>query len=138
VTIGRVLIDAGPLVATLRQKDAHREACLEVRRRIRGDAYTCWPVVTEAAWLLRHTPGGVDRLLQMCDGVDLAILPLWSEDIVGVRALLRRYADHPLDLADACLMHLADREGIATVFTIDRRHFSIHRMADGAALHIVP
>jgi len=42
------------------------------------------------------------------------------------------------DLADACLMHLSDREAIPHVFTLDRRHFSVFRKNDGNALTLLP
>jgi predicted nucleic acid-binding protein len=51
---------------------------------------------------------------------------------------MHKYADQKLDLADATLMHLANRSGIDQVFTLDRRHFSIFRNRDGRALTIVP
>ena len=53
-------------------------------------------------------------------------------------AFLERYATAEAQLADAALMYLAEREGIDTVFTLDRRDFSIYRTTDGRALTIIP
>jgi predicted nucleic acid-binding protein len=95
-------------------------------------------VITEAAHLLRHTPGGTSRLLDLCNGKDIAILSLSASDIAGIGEVLNQYHDQNLDLADACLMHLANREFIRNIFTIDQRHFSIFRASDGRVLNIVP
>ena len=35
-------------------------------------------------------------------------------------------------------MFIAEREGIGTVFTLDRRDFSVYRTTDGRALTVVP
>ncbi len=49
-----------------------------------------------------------------------------------------RYASLGAQLADAALMYIAEREGINTVFTLDRRDFSVYRTTDGRALSILP
>ena len=53
-------------------------------------------------------------------------------------AYMGRYAALGAQLADAALMFIAEREGIGTVFTLDRRDFSVYRTTDGRALTIVP
>jgi predicted nucleic acid-binding protein len=53
-------------------------------------------------------------------------------------AFLGRYASVGAQMADAALMYIAEREGIDTVFTLDRRDFSVYRTTEGRALHIVP
>ncbi len=51
-----VLVDAGPLVALLSAADQHHQRCVEQAKELVHSAYTCWPVVTEAAYLLRTAP----------------------------------------------------------------------------------
>jgi predicted nucleic acid-binding protein len=43
-----------------------------------------------------------------------------------------------MGMADATLMFIAEREAVDTVFTLDRRDFSVYRTTDGRALNIVP
>lgn len=52
-----------------------------------------------------------------------------ERDRARVRTLMEKYADHPMDLADASLVHVAERDGIRTVFTLDRRDFAAYRIA---------
>jgi predicted nucleic acid-binding protein len=63
---------------------------------------------------------------------------LTSDDFPGINAILRKYADQGFDLADAALMHLAQRESIVHVFTTDRRHFSVFRTAARKPLQLLP
>jgi predicted nucleic acid-binding protein len=134
-----VLVDTGPLLAIYSVDDAHHAACISQMDLLPvGKAYTCWPVLTEAVYMLRHKPSQRDDLLQSVINGDLVLLPLGEHDLIEVRQCLRTYSDQQVDLADACLLHLANREKITTVFTLDRRHFSVFRGKSGEALNLLP
>ena len=132
-----VLIDTGPIVAMLSARDAQQARCVQQARELPRTLFTCWPVITEAAFILRNNPGAVDGLLERVSIGALTVLQLTESDAEPVRSILGKYADQQFDLADACLMHLAGREGIEHVFTIDRRHFGVFKTASGN-LEIVP
>ena len=68
----------------------------------------------------------------------LDFLPLDAADLAAIAAIMHRYRDAGLQLADAALVHLAEREGIRTVFTLDRRDFSIVRLKRNRALKLLP
>ena len=55
-----------------------------------------------------------------------------------MRALMRKYRDLPMDLADASLVAVAEREGISKVFTLDRRDFGVYRLAKGGRFSVIP
>ena len=60
-----VLIDTGPLIALYNDRDPQHAACRELLASVPfGKAYTCWPVITEAAYMLRKRPSQRDDLLQ--------------------------------------------------------------------------
>ena len=100
--------------------------------------YTCWPVITEAAWLLRHSTRAVRQLLNSVDGGFLELLPLAGKDAQGIAATMKKYESMRPQVADAALVYLAGREKIETVFTLDRRDFSVYRASGRRALSIVP
>ena len=58
--------------------------------------------------------------------------------MVSIHADFQTYQDQEVDLADACLMHLGNREKIRRIFTLDRRHFGVYRMADGRLFQLLP
>ena len=115
-----VLIDTGPIVAILRNDDSDHDACVEQLNEIKKPTLTCWPVLTEAAYLLRQFPPRVSELLSWCDGTAFEILSLTASDLPGINRILQKYSDQGFDLADAALMYLAERNGIDHVFTLDR------------------
>jgi predicted nucleic acid-binding protein len=95
-------------------------------------------VLTETAWLLRNKPAAVRRIFDGFSTGFLALPRLDAEDLGAIAAILRRYENIQLQLADAALAHLADREGIETVFTLDRRDFSIIRLKQNRPLRLIP
>ena len=89
---------------------------------------SCWPVVTEAAWLLRKRPQTLQKLFESFDGGLFAMLTLDAENLPAIATLMKRYESSGLQFADATVAHLAERESIRTVFTTNRRDFSIIRL----------
>lgn len=134
----RTLIDTGPLVALIDAGDADHEGCVAAAKQVRGDLVTTWPVITEAMYLLAHAPAGQDALLGKVESRELIIAAVSADDIPGVRALMRKYRDQPMDFADASLVRIAEREGIAEAFTLDRRDFSIYRLPRARRFRIIP
>jgi predicted nucleic acid-binding protein len=135
---GKVLVDTGPIVAILLESDQHHEACVEQLHRIRGPLLTCWPVITEAAWLLRAYPQAIRKLLSSFHGRPFELVPLGETDLPGIAAALAKYQALRIQLADASLVHLANREGIEIMFTLDRRDFGVLRLAHGKKLRLIP
>jgi predicted nucleic acid-binding protein len=58
-------------------------------------------------------------------------------DLSGIAAILAKYQGLGIQLADACLVHLANREGIETVFTLDR-DFGVLRLTRGKKFRVIP
>jgi hypothetical protein len=133
-----ILVDAGPLVALLHRDDRHHAACVAAARSFREPLRTAWPVVTEAMHLLSFSWTAQDALWEMLESESLALLPLDARDAPRMRQLMQKYHDLPMDLADAALVRLAEREGIRRVFTIDRQDFAVYRPARVGRFSIVP
>lgn len=133
----RVLIDTGPLVAMRNTRDQHRARVEQLAQSLPEQLFTSWPVITEAAFLLRGHPQEVQILLESIRRGVLGILPLTAVDIPAIAKIMEKYADQTLSLADASLMYLAERDDILEVFTIDAKDFSLFRKADGSSLTLV-
>jgi len=134
----RVLVDTGPIVAILSRTDQYHKLCVEALREMPGPLFTCWPVVTEAAWLLRRSSCAVQQMLRGIDNGFLELLPLASEDAVLIAAVMKKYHDIRIQLADAALVHIANRDGLDTVFTLDQRDFSVYRLPRGRTFRLIP
>ena len=133
-----VLVDTGPLVAMLDASDGAHSVCVETLSFFRTPLVTTWPVLTEAAWILRNRPDLVQRLIRSAAAGFLRIEIQTDVDASAMAAIFDRYADQHFQLADVSLMHLADRKQIDTVFTLDRRDFGIFRTHQGKPLNLLP
>src|SRR5262249_20304018 len=133
----RILVDSGPLVALLSERDQHHDICFAAAGELHGAFYTSWAVITEAAHLLKHNAAAIQKLLAWIRTSELLIQPLNVDNAGGIAEILHRYRDQEFDFADATLMYLAERDGLHTVFTIDQRHFAVFRTKNRKQLDIV-
>jgi uncharacterized protein len=123
-----VLVDTGPLVAVLEKRDQHHALCVEILKSLRPPLVTCWPVITEAAYLLRHSPLALQGLFRMLEQEFLKLAPLDSAAAPWIAQFFQQSEDQEPQLADAALVYVAERDELDTVFTLDRRHFSVFRL----------
>jgi len=133
-----ILIDAGPLVALADPLDAHHRQCVELATTLLNPQITTWPVLAEAAWIMRRSQHFFLRLLPSFANGEIAIHQAGSEALTWMVDFMDRYWNMRAQLADASLMYVAEREQIDTVFTLDRRDFSVYRTSKNRALKIVP
>ena len=133
-----VLADTGPLVAIISPADQHHELCTNTLRSLPAPLLSCWPVITEAAWLLRDNPRGFETLLESFQKGFVDLLSVSAAEVQGVLAIMRRYSSLRPQLADAMLVYLAGREKINTIFTLDRRDYSVYRSPNRAGFQLVP
>jgi len=133
-----VLVDTGPLVAVLSRADQYHAACIQQLKSLRLPLLTSWPVLTEAAWLLRTNPSAVQRLLSSTQSGFIRVLELDESAAAWITTFMNRYQDLGAQLADASLVYLAERENIGTVFTLDRRDFSVYRYKGNQAFRLLP
>ena len=133
-----ILVDAGPMVALLDRSDQHHERCVEALRAIREPLGTVWPAVTEAIYLLGFSPAAQRALLERFEDESPQVLPLDRRDLPRMRELMRKYEDRPMDLADAALVRVAERERATTVFTVDRADFEVYRLHGRRRFRVIP
>lgn len=134
----RVLLDTGPLVAILSSRDNYHALCISALPSLSPPLLTSWAVLTEAHWLLRNDSGAVGSLFKAIRGNLVEIIDLETESLPWLEQFLLKYQDMGAQLADATLVYLAERYQINTVFTLDRRDFSIYRIKGNQSLYLIP
>jgi len=134
------LIDAGPLIALIDkgQAVAHQQ-CLEAQRSLTGPLLTTWPCFTEAMYFLGHLGGwrGQAALWSFVTQITLLLHTPSSTETSRMQALMEKYKDVPMDLADASLVSLAEASGLKQVFTLDT-DFYIYRIAGKEGFDVIP
>ena len=133
-----ILIDAGPLTALIDADDDYHEACVVASVSLGEPAITVWPAFTEAMHLLKRVHNGEDQLWRSLEKGAFAIVDLDREDCTRMRQLMRKYRDLPMDLADAALVAVAERERTNRIFTLDRRDFNVYKPAGMKRFEIIP
>jgi predicted nucleic acid-binding protein len=130
---GNIIIDTGPLVASFDRRDKYHEWA---RSQITTGAplLTCEAVLTEACYLVRDLPGGVDKVLAAVRRGMLALPFSLETEASAVAELAARYANIPISLADACLVRMAELHTSHSVLTLDS-DFKIYRIQ---RRHVIP
>jgi predicted nucleic acid-binding protein len=95
---------------------------------------TCEAVIAESCYLLRAVSGAPEAILENVER-RLFQLPLRLDDSAGpIRRLIRKYRSVPMDLADGCLVHLAELSGSGEILTLDR-DFQVYRWGRNRTFH---
>lgn len=129
-----ILLDTGPIVALFDPADDSHRSCVEVLKTIVEPLGTTIPVLTEAFHLLSPGSLGAANLIHFIADGGLALWFLDPQTMQRSFELMQQYADHPMDLADASLVAMAEAENLHKVFTIDRRDFAAYRIKRGHRL----
>ena len=123
-----VLLDTGPLVTFLAAGLKLHDWVCGQWQRLRPPLITCEPVLTEAAFLLAREGRETDPLLALLERGVLQVGLEIEDQLADLRALMSRYRNRPMSLADACLVRLAElhRNGIVFTFDADFRIYRRH------------
>jgi uncharacterized protein len=133
-----VLIDTGRLVALIDKSDEWHELCRDTLASLDEPLVTVWPVLTEASYFLDDSEAAQATLLEWVEDGSIRFAHLDRDDVPRIRELMRKYRDLPMDLADASLVRIAERDRIDRIFTIDRRDFEIYRPSRTSRFRILP
>jgi predicted nucleic acid-binding protein len=132
------LINTGAILALLDRDDRWHERCRAAFTSLRFPLATSAAVLAELFHLVGDQPREVDAAWGFLRSGAVSVLPIDDSDLPALESLMRRYADHPMDFADATLVHLADRESLATVFTVDHADFETYRIGGRRRFRVVP
>jgi len=118
----KTILDAGPLVAFLNDRDEHHNWAIEMVQRLPEPLWTCEPVLAEAG----HLSNQAEAILEMLASGVIRIGLELEDQTDGVLRLLRKFGPR-MDLADACVVRMSEIFPDSQVFTTDRQDFSIYR-----------
>jgi len=133
-----ILVDAEPLIALIHADDQQHERCKEVFDSLREPMGTVWSALAEAVYLLSFSWRAQGAFWEMMETEAVLILALDHTDVPRMTELMRTYRDLPMDLADAALVRVAEREKLRRIFTLDRRDFEVYRPARLGRFSILP
>jgi uncharacterized protein len=68
----------------------------------------------------------------------IKLTEIQHSELPEIHALMSRYWDRPMDFADATLVHLAKRESLSTIFTVDHADFETYRIEGRRRFRVLP
>lgn len=129
------LVDTGPLVAWFDAEDSEHPRVHDFMIDFEDNLCTTWHVLTEVCHLLpMHTH---DRLFRWITDGGMRIFELPPQALDPIAALMRKYRDRPMDLADASLVWLASEIDVRAVVTLDEGDFQTYRTTDGKRFQLL-
>lgn len=131
------LVDTGAILATVDTRDRWHEACLDASQWVRLPLVTTTAVLTETFYFAAKR-GIVQRTWEFVRQGGIRLAPISDADLPALDTLMHRYADRPMDFADATLVHVAEREGIRTILTVDHGDFETYRIGRNAKFRVLP
>ena len=134
----RALVDTGALLAYLDRSDAWHERCRHAFADFHLPLVTSAAVLTELFHLVGDSRHETDAAWRFVRSGAVTVLPIDDRDLPSLESLVRKYHDRPMDFADATLVHLAEREVLATVFTVDHDDFETYRIGGRKRFRILP
>jgi predicted nucleic acid-binding protein len=131
-----VLLDTGVIVALLDRSENFHQASSAAVSSLEAPLITCEAVIAESCYLLRNLSGAPEAIIDnIVAGIFQIPLQL-SREAAGVKQVLRKYRDRKIDLADACLIRLADEFETADILTLDR-DFEVYRWRKNKPFHLL-
>lgn len=121
-----VLLDTGVIVALLDRNESTHEGCVDAVQQIQAPLLTCEAVIAESCYLLRNLAGASEAVIENIAAGMFQVAFQLSHEAASVKQVLRKYRDRKIDLADACLIRLADMFETGDILTLDR-DFTIYR-----------
>jgi predicted nucleic acid-binding protein len=135
---GELLLDTGGLVSLLdRSQSAHTQFA-RFFSEWTAPVVSTEAVLTEATHLLGRVSGGRRACLDFFLSGAAVLVPTSATSLRRCRELVDRFADLPMDYADATLVALAEELDTNLVLTTDRRDFAVYRLAARRRFRIVP
>ena len=135
-----LILDTGPLYASLDRDDADHRACRALIESTREPLVIPSPVLVEIDYLV-HSRLHVGVFLALLDDIASGAYEVeepTAGDFARIREICDHYADLDIGFVDAAVVAIAERLNEPKLATLDHRHFSVIRPRHGSALRLLP
>ena len=132
------ILDTGPWVALIDRSESKHIECVQWLKSSTGRLYSTEAVLTEVLYLLNFSITAQCAALDFVLKTVVEIVPPSIESLKKAKNLMKKYADLPMDYADASIVCLAAETGIQNVVTFDKKDFAIYRLPKKRSFTIIP
>jgi predicted nucleic acid-binding protein len=132
------LVDTGAILAMLDAHDPWHVPCKTVFLQLRMPLLTSEAVLTEVSHLTGPNRAAMEAAWKFVRSGTIVVATIEDVELPQLRSLMLQYWDRPMDFADATLVHLANRESLTTILTVDQADFATYRLAGKRRFHVLP
>ncbi len=132
------LIDTGAMLALLDKTDRWHQICVDTFGQLRLPLVTSEAVLTELFHLVGDSRHEMEAAWRFVGSGAIVLAAIENSELSQIQALMSRYADRPMDFADATLVYLAKREALSTIFTVDHADFDTYRIEARRRFRVLP
>lgn len=132
------LIDTGAILALLDRSDRWHSPCFEAFRQLRLPLLTSEAVLTELFHLVGDSPTEIEAAWKLIRSGAVVLGAIQHDELPALHELMSRYADRPMDFADATLVYLARRESLTRILTVDQADFKAYRIEGKRQFRVLP
>jgi predicted nucleic acid-binding protein len=132
------LIDTGAILALLDRDDRWHGPCVHAFAALHLPLLTSEAVLTELFHLVGDSWREIEVAWRFIRSGAVTVAPITDADLPALHVLMARYRDRPMDFADATLVHMAQREALSRIFTIDHDDFETYRIEGRRRFRIMP
>ncbi len=132
------ILDTGPWVALIDRSESRHTECVQWLKSFSGRLYSTEAVLTEVLYLLNFSITAQCAALDFILESVVEIVPSSSESLKKTKNLMKKYADLPMDFADATIVCLATETGMHNIVTFDKKDFVIYKLPKKMNFTIMP
>jgi predicted nucleic acid-binding protein len=132
------LVDTGAILAVLDSRDHWHVPCKTVFSQLRMPLLTSEAVLTEVFHLTGANRTAMEAAWKFLRSGSIVVGTIEDSEMAQLRSLMLQYWDRPMDFADATLVHLANRESLSTILTVDQADFATYRLTGKRRFQVLP
>ena len=132
------ILDTGPWVALIDRSESRHIECVQWLKNFSGRLYSTEAVLTEVLYILNFSITAQCAALDFILESVIEIVPSSTDSLKKTKNLMKKYADLPMDFADATIVCLSIETGIQNIATFDKKDFTIYKLPKKKSFTIMP